>query len=200
MRNLKFAIIIAITSFVLLLVTIVFTLILKPQNSKDNLPVVTSGGNTNVVPTYIAPPDQLKPSNGKAIIQGKICNAQGPLIITVESIPDRTKTQKFYPGLNDARTDLYYFELDPGTYNIYTENNNREKVNTYSQFVTCGLNQDFCINHNLIDLFIESTDVKTNIDICDSLWKTRFQNIPSLVPSQESDALPTPIFDPNSNL
>lgn len=193
--NLKFALIVAGASFILLLSTIILTILIRPNNVTNNNSNISTS-TTNNTPTYIPPPNNITPTQGKAIVQGRICNVGSPIIISAESIPDRTKVQKFYPGISIAGTDLYYFELEPGTYNFYTENNNRELATTYSQFVTCGMDQNFCISHNLVDVYLESGDIRSNIDICDSLWLTRFQNTPSPIPTTDPFALPTPIFNP----
>ena len=201
----KFAIIIAIASGVLLISVVILTLVLKPNNSTttNNPPII---GSSNATSTYQAPPTELKPLPNKAIVQGRLCPQNGssisPAMITAESIPSRSKSQKFYPGTELAKTDLYYFELDPGTYTFYTESNTREKSATYSQFVTCGMNESLCVSHDLVEVSLEPGDIKTNIDICDYRWQTRFQsdpNSPTVInPTVPSNALPTAAFDPNS--
>lgn len=186
----KFAIIIASVTGGLLLLTIIVTALFgggntptPPQGSLSPAPIQPQ--------TYTAPSADATPAPGKSLIVGEICPpTQGGTVVSqgmvvAEEIPSRIKHVVFYPGETVAGTRQFAIELEPGTYELYSQTLQHEKVALFSEYVRCGMGEA-CYNHTLLQVSLEPNQKYTEARICDYTWTK-----PAVLPPS-----PTPDFSP----
>jgi len=184
------AIIIMSISFGLLFVVIVI-LALSQRSSSNPL----NNSTNQISPVQYQPNANTQPNTNQALIEGSLCPDQTgmipPGLIVAEQIPSRQKTTKYFPGSQATDTNQYSLAVDPGTYEIYLQSSNLEKIALYSQYVACG-SQEYCTDHTSIQFPLEANQTKSDVNICDYRWKTRFQEDQDpIVISPDTDPTPT---------
>jgi len=184
------AIIIMSISFGLLFIVIII-LALSQRSTNDPL----NDSTAQISPIEYLPDSNTQTNSNQALIQGSLCSdptgSIPPGLIVAEQIPSRRKTTKYFPGSQATDINQYSIAVDPGTYEIYLQSSNLEKIALYSQYVACG-SQEYCTDHTSIQFPLESGQTKSEVNICDYRWKTRFQeNQEPIVISPDTDPTPT---------
>lgn len=188
MKNMRTAIIVMGISFGALLLTIIIVALTQNHSSSKT-------STTSATPTITYQPhnsDQLSPDH--ALIKGILCpDTNGTIpagIIVAEQIPSRQKTRQYYPGSQATDITNYTMEVEPGTYEVSLQSSTQEKIALYSQYVAC-VSQEICTDHTSIQFPLEKGQTKSDVNICDYRWKTRFQEPDPLVISPETEPTPT---------
>jgi len=173
--NTKFLLIVAGVSGGLLMIVFIAALIFAPRAKSGQ------SNDQRSTPTLAQRYDpEVTPMNGKAVIKGRICSPPedptevSATLIVAERLPARTQVTKYYPGYATAGSDLYAIEVDPGIYEVYTQSANREKVALYSDYVECGM-EETCVDHGAVQVSLARGQVVEGVDLCDYVWRTRFQ-------------------------
>ncbi len=117
---------------------------------------------------------QQPPSEGKAKITGYVCplttgNLDQGVTVVAEKIPSRERFTFYIQGPITQDT-VYAMEIDPGTYEVYSEIANRRKLGLYSKYVLCGLDPERCLDHALLQFEIPQGQLLTDVDVCDYDW------------------------------
>lgn len=157
------------------LLSLSLTVVLFAITGGDNRPEVQvidpddqpTFGEGNDTPTPTQPV-------GQAQITGKICETDlntndNGFVIVAERMPEKERfTQYRSDSMNNEL--VYNISVEPGSYQIYTEDYSRNKIGLYSEYVVCKRDRDICLRHNLKQFTVNDGQQITNIDICDYDW------------------------------
>lgn len=180
--KIKWALIAAASTGGLLLLTIIISALSGSNPSQPTNPGTTGTVTPAVTPKYTAPDPNQQPKAGMSLITGEICpqtssgNAPGSMVVA-EEIPSRVKHVIFYPGSVAAGTNKFAIEVEPGTYELYIQTLEQEKIALYSQYVNCGM-ASTCFDHRMVQIEVKAGEKNTSARICDYNWSQPTVSIP----------------------
>jgi len=162
-----------ITGVMLIITILLFVFTAGGGNPEDNGTVV-DGTGAEVMESVPTLDPESPPTEGMAKLAGRICvsglsREDKGLMLVAERIPDREQFNRYFPGPINEDID-YALEVVPGSYEVFTELLDRQKLGLYSQYVECGLTPERCLDHGMVQVQAQEGQIVQNIDVCDYEW------------------------------